>query len=94
MTETEAKIVLQDVITRYQRNPYDSLRDAAHRNERINGQVPGPDTGTLYPIIIATEWADDDSRDIRVTVVVHDQGANRFGFLAADFVKSPDPATV
>ena len=66
----------------------------AHRKERINGQVPGPDTGTLYPIIIATDWADDNARDIRVTVVVHDHGARQFGFLAADFVKTPDPAGV
>ena len=92
MTETEAKTVLNDVVMRYQRNPYDLLRDAAQRSERINGQVPGPTTGTLYPIIIATEWANADDGDIRVTVIVHDQGANRFGYVSADFVKSPDPA--
>jgi hypothetical protein len=92
MTEAEARSVLDDVVTRYQRNSYDLLRDAAHRNERINGQVPGPTTGTLYPIVIATEWADAVTGDIRVTVVVHDHGANRFGYVAADFVKSPDPA--
>lgn len=86
--------MLQDVVTRYRRNSYDLLRDAAHRSERIAGQVPGPDTGTLYPIIIATEWADADARDIRVSVVVHDNGANRFGYVAADFVKSPDSAGI
>jgi hypothetical protein len=93
VTEAEAKTVLQDVVMRYQRNPYHLLRDAAHIGERINGQVPGPTTGTLYPIIIATEWADAATGDIRVTVVVHDKGANRFGYVAADFVKSPDPAS-
>jgi len=90
MTEAEAKTVLYDVVTRYQRNSYDLLREAAHRGERISGQVPGPSTGSLYPIIIATEWADVETGDIRVTVVVHDQGANRFGHVSADFVKSPD----
>lgn len=92
MTEAEAKSVLDDVIVRYQRNPYHLLCDAAHMGERISGQVAGPKTGTLYPIIIATEWADMATGDIRVTVVVHDKGANEFGFVAADFVKSPDPA--
>ena len=93
MTEDEAKSVLQEIVTRYSRNSYDQLIDAAHHGERINGQVPGPSTGTLYPIIIATEWADAPQGDIRVTVVVHDHGANRFGYLAADFVKSPAPTS-
>jgi hypothetical protein len=90
MTEIEARDVLQDVATRYQRNSYDQLYDAARSGERINGHVPGPDTGTLYPIIIATEWASEPSGDIRVTIVVHDHGANLFGHLVADFVKSPE----
>ena len=92
MTETEARDILQDVLFRYQRNSYDQLWDAAWTGERINGQVPGPHTGTLYPIIIATEWAAEPKGDIRVTVVVHDHGANRFGYVAADFVKSPERA--
>ena len=92
MTETEARGVLHDVLTRYQRNSYDQLYDAAHSGERINGHVAGRDTGTLYPIIIATEWADAPSGDIRVTVVVHDDGANRFGHVAAEFIKSPERA--
>ena len=92
MTETEARDVLQDVVTRYQRNLYDQLYDAAHSGERINGHVAGRDTGTLYPIIIATEWADEPAGDIRVTVVVHDHGANRFGHVAAEFIKSPECA--
>lgn len=92
MTETEARGVLHDVLTRYQRNSYDQLYDAAQSGERINGHVPGTDTGTLYPIIIATEWADGPAGDIRVTIVVHDHGANRFGHLAAEFVKSPERA--
>jgi hypothetical protein len=90
MTEAEAKTVLRDVLTRYQRNSYDQLSEAAHYGERINGKVAGPSTGTLYPIIIATEWAEAPAGDIRVTVVVHDDGANRFGYLAGDFVKSPE----
>jgi hypothetical protein len=89
MTETEARNVLDNVLVRYQRNSYDQLYDAARVGERINGQVPGPVTGTLYPIIIATEWVDTPAGDIRVTIVVHDHGANRFGYVAADFVKSP-----
>jgi len=92
MTEAEARHVLEDVLVRYQRNSYDQLCDAAHACERINGQVPGPVTGTLYPIIIATEWAEAPDGDIRVTVVVHDHGANRFGYVAAEFVKSPQRA--
>ena len=92
MTEAEARHVLQDVFTRYQRNSYGQLYDAAHAGERINGQVPGPVTGTLYPIIIATEWVNEPAGDIRVTIVVHDHGANRFGYVAADFVKSPERA--
>ena len=89
MTETEARQILEDVTIRYQRNSYELLCDAAHTGERINGQVPGPVTGTLYPIIIATEWVNEPTGDIRVTIVVHDHGANRFGYVAADFVKSP-----
>ena len=54
MTEAEAKHVLNDVVMRYQRNPYHLLCDAAHMGERISGQVAGPHTGTLYPIIIST----------------------------------------
>jgi hypothetical protein len=91
MTEAEARTVLRDVVTRYQRNSYDQLRDAARHGERINGQVPGPSSGTLYPIIIATEWAGEPAGDVRVTVVVHDHGANRFGYVSAGFVKSPGP---
>ncbi len=94
MTETEAKAVLDDVVMRYQRNSYTLLQEAAHQSERITGHVAGPITGTLYPIVIATEWADPSTGDIRVTVVVHDHGANTFGHLAAGFVKSPDPARV
>ena len=92
MTETEARHILEDVVTRYRRNSYEQLYDAARVGERINGQVPGPETGTLYPIIIATEWAGGSTGDIRVTIVVHDHGANRFGHIAADFVKSPEGA--
>lgn len=92
MTEVEARGVLHDVLTRYQRNSYDQLYDAAHSGERISGHVPGRDTGTLYPIIIATEWVNEPAGDIRVTIVVHDHGANRFGYVAADFVKSPERA--
>jgi hypothetical protein len=92
MNETEARDVLQDVITRYQRNSYDALREAAHRGERIAGKVAGPSTGALYPIIIATEWDESETGDIRVTIVVHDEGANHFGHIAANFVKSPDTA--
>jgi len=92
MTEDEARHVLQDVFIRYQRNSYDQLYDAAHVGERINGQVPGPVTGALYPIIIATEWAEAPAGDIRVTIVVHDHGANRFGYVSADFLKSPERA--
>ncbi len=89
MTEDEARHVLQSVCTGYQRNSYDQLYDAARVGERINGQVPGPVTGTLYPIIIATEWVSEPAGDIRVTIVVHDHGANCFGYVVADFVKSP-----
>lgn len=92
MTETEARHVLEDVITRYRRNSYEQLYDAARVGERISGQVPGPVTGTLYPIIIATDWAGGSSGDIRVTIVIHDHGANRFGHIVADFVKSPEGA--
>ncbi len=92
MTEAEARRVLREVFTRYQRNSYDQICDAARAGERINGQVPGPDTGTLYPIIIATDWADGSAGDIRVTIVVHDRGANCFGYITANFVKSPERA--
>lgn len=93
MTEDEARGVLHDVLTRFQRNSYEQLYDAAKISERISGSVPGPDTGILYPIIIATEWASEPSGDIRVTVVVHDHGANRFGHLAGAFVKTPEGAS-
>lgn len=93
MTETEARDILEDVVARYQRNSYQQLYDAAKVGERISGQVPGPETGTLYPIIIATEWASSPAGDIRVTIVVHDHGANRFGHIAAGFIKSPEGAT-
>lgn len=94
MTEAEAKIVLEDVLRRYQRNSYDELVEAAQYGERIDGQVPGPDTGSLYAVIIATNWADEPDGDVRVMVVVHDEGANRFGHVHGDFVKTPDNTLV
>lgn len=94
MNETEAKFVLNDVIDRFRRNTYEALYDAAFSNERINGEVPGPHTGTLYPIVIATGWVDEPDGNIRVTVVVHDNGADQFDPLEANFEKGPDNSLV
>lgn len=94
MTEAEAKLVLNDVLVRYQRNSYDQLLQAARDGERIDGQVPGPESGAFYPVIIATDWVDEPQGNIRVLVVVHDDGSDRFGHVHGDFVKTPDDTVV
>jgi len=88
MTEHEAKAVLDTVLKRYGSNSFKSLADAANQGERIGGKVAGPRTGELYPIIISTEWAEDIEDTVRVTVIVHDDGAKRFDPIHGTLEKS------
>lgn len=92
MDKAEAKLILEQELSRYRERSYEELLSLIDRSETFWRSSP---SGTNYQIQMQVFFDDIKAkRDLRIAGAIDDGGWRAFSPLCADFIMAPDGSFV